>query len=52
MTNLDVPVNAIAQDKEGKMWLGTNTGLLCYDNNVPQNNSLTDYCKKTPYTPY
>ena len=44
MVYLDSTVNAVADDNEGLLWVGTNNGLLCYKNNVPIENDLTKYC--------
>lgn len=40
-------INAIVQDqKRGVTWLGSDTGLLCYDNSMHSvTNEITEYCK-------
>ena len=43
--NLNTTVNAIAEDKEGKMWIACDDGLRCYENDVPVENELTEFCQ-------
>ncbi|WP_191017863.1 two-component regulator propeller domain-containing protein [Treponema zioleckii] len=49
--NLDSTVNAIAEGKDKRIWLGCNNGVVCYrtegPNNsiVPEENEITEFCK-------
>lgn len=36
-------VNSIAEDRAGRVWVGTDTGVLCYDHDVLVENKLTEY---------
>lgn len=42
---LDTAVNAIALGQDNLVWVGTDTGLLCYKDDVQIQNELTEYCK-------
>lgn len=45
VTNLGIAVNAIAQGQDGLVWVGADNGLLCYQNDTPVKNALTEYCQ-------
>ncbi|MBQ5471873.1 MAG: hypothetical protein IIT58_07715 [Treponema sp.] len=38
-------VNSIAEDANGVVWAGTDAGVLCYINENPVSNTLTEYTK-------
>lgn len=42
---LGVSVNSITEDRNGKVWVGTDTGVRCYQNDEEIFNELTDYTK-------
>lgn len=42
---LDTTVNAIAQGHDNLVWVGTDKGLLCYEQDAPVENDLTKYCE-------
>ena len=45
MTKLGVTVNSIAEDQKGTVWVGTDSGVQCYENDIPVTNTLTEYTK-------
>ena len=45
MLKLGVAVNSIAEDRTGKIWVGTDTGMKCYENDAETENALTAYTK-------
>ena len=45
MTKLNVTVNAIAEDSNGLVWAGTDKGVVCFQNDVRVENTLTEYTK-------
>ena len=45
MTRLGVTVNSIAEGHDGTVWVGTDNGLHCYENDIEVENSLTEYTK-------
>ncbi|MCR5762537.1 MAG: hypothetical protein K6G00_04055 [Treponema sp.] len=45
MTKTNFASNAIAEGKDGRIWIGTDRGVLCYINDRPEKNVLTDYTK-------
>ena len=45
MYRLGVTVNSFAQANDGKVWAGTDNGVLCYLNGIEQENNLTRYTK-------
>ena len=44
-SKLDSSVNAIAEGKDGLIWIGTDEGLHCYDSNGEISNEITEYTK-------
>lgn len=40
---LGCTVNAICEDAQNKIWLGTDVGVMCYENDTPVSNALTRY---------
>ena len=42
---LGTTVNSISEDRDGKIWVGTDTGVLCYENDVEISNKLTEFTK-------
>ena len=45
MTKLGITVNSIAEDQKGTVWVGTDNGVQCYENDIPVTNTLTEYTK-------
>ena len=45
MNHLDYSINSICQDNSGLVWIGSDEGLLCYDNEILVTNNLTEFCK-------
>lgn len=45
MLRMDFSVNSIAEDKAGRIWAGSDKGLICYENDIPVENKLTEYTK-------
>lgn len=45
MNRLGVTVNSISQAPDGKVWVGTDSGLLCYENDSQLTNELTEFTK-------
>ena len=45
MFKLGVTVNGFDESEDGKIWVGTDTGVLCYDHDVQVQNQLTEYTK-------
>ncbi len=45
MHRLEVTVNCIAEAPDGKIWAGTDSGLLCFQNDLPVENELTEYTR-------
>lgn len=43
MVHMDSSVNTISEDKTGKVWVGSDNGLHCYENDVEVKNKLTEY---------
>ena len=42
---LGVAVNSVSEERTGKVWIGTDTGVRCYENDVEVTNKLTEYTK-------
>lgn len=38
-------VNSITEDQNGKVWIGTDSGVLCYQNDEETTNKLTEFTK-------
>lgn len=47
MHALKTAVNAICEDSDGLVWVGTDDGLMCFDNEVAVSNELTEFTKGT-----
>ena len=45
LSRLGVTVNAIDETPDGRIWAGTDTGVLCYYNDELETNMLTKYTK-------
>nr|MCR5188029.1 hypothetical protein [Treponema sp.] len=45
MNRLGVTVNSIAQAQDNKVWVGSDKGLFCYENDIEVTNELTEYTK-------
>lgn len=45
VTKLGCSANAIAEDPYGRIWIGTDEGVMCYQNEEPVENSLTKLTK-------
>ncbi|MBR5932995.1 MAG: hypothetical protein IK002_03310 [Treponema sp.] len=45
MKKLNVTVNAIAEGKDSRIWAGTDEGVICFLDDKPENNRLTQYTK-------
>ncbi len=42
---LGVTINSITEDRTGKIWVGTDTGVRCYEKDIEVTNKLTEYTK-------
>ena len=42
---LGVAVNSITEDRSGRIWAGTDTGVRCFENDIEVTNMLTEYTK-------
>ena len=47
MHRLGKTVNCIAESPDGKIWAATDSGVLCFENDEPVENTLTRYTKNT-----
>ena len=45
MNRLGVTVNCITEDRTGRLWAGTDHGMICYENDNEVSNLLTEYTK-------
>ena len=45
VTKLPHAANAITEGQDGKIWVGTDKGLYCFENDKPVTNKLTEYTK-------
>lgn len=45
VTKLGYSTNAIAEDKQGLIWIGGDEGVLCYEDEEPVENKLTQFTK-------
>ena len=45
MYRLGVTVNSFTESYDGRIWAGTDEGVLCYLNDAPETNMLTEYTK-------
>ena len=45
MHRLGITVNCIAEAVDGKIWAATDNGVLCFQNDEPEENTLTRYTK-------
>ena len=45
VTKLGAASNAIAEGLDGKIWVGTDKGIVCYENEKQVSNALTEYTK-------
>ena len=45
VTKLNTTANAIAEDSDGKIWIGTDTGIKCFDGETEVNNALTEFTR-------
>ena len=42
---LDITVNSLSEDRTGRIWVGTDKGVRCYEKDVEVTNELTEYTK-------
>lgn len=45
MKSLKFAVNSISEEPAGRIWAGTDNGLICYENDIEVQNRLTEYTK-------
>lgn len=45
MTKTSFGANASAEGKDGRVWIGTDKGVLCYKDDAPVHNRLTEFTK-------
>ena len=45
VTKLNTTANAIAEDSDGKIWIGTDTGIKCFDGENEISNALTEFTR-------
>ena len=45
VTKLESAANAIAEDADGRIWVATDTGVRCYENDAEVQNKLTEYTR-------